>query len=67
MGAVRLVREQNLSIAQAIRDMDLHENLLRKWVNDFTADPTHAFLGHGEMGKYQHFSLSITCINPGLI
>jgi transposase len=51
--AVRLVREQNLSIAQAARDLDLHENVLRKWVKDFTADQTHAFPGHGHQKPEQ--------------
>jgi transposase len=46
--AVRLVREQHLSIVQAARNLDIHENVLRKWVNDFTADPVHAFPGHGQ-------------------
>jgi len=27
--AVRLVREQGISVAQAARDLDLHENVLR--------------------------------------
>jgi transposase-like protein len=30
--AVRLVRERGISVAQAARDLDVHENLLRKWV-----------------------------------
>ena len=28
--AVRLVRERSVSVAQASRDLDVHENLLRK-------------------------------------
>lgn len=47
--AVRLVRERGVTIAQAARDLDLHENVLRKWVNKFAADPGHAFPGHGQM------------------
>jgi predicted DNA-binding protein (UPF0251 family) len=30
--AVRLVRERGVSAAQAARDLDVHESLLRKWV-----------------------------------
>ena len=41
--AVRLVRERGVSIAQASRDLDLHENMLRKWLKDFAADPAQAF------------------------
>ena len=32
--AVRLVRERGVSVAQASRDLDVHENVLRKWVKD---------------------------------
>lgn len=51
--AVRLVRDQNLSIARAARDLDLHENVLRKWVKDFKDDPAHAFPGHGQQKPEQ--------------
>ncbi len=30
--AVKLVRERGVSAAQAARDLDVHENVLRKWV-----------------------------------
>ncbi len=30
--AVRLVRDRGVSAAQAARDLDVHENVLRKWV-----------------------------------
>jgi transposase len=51
--AVRLVRERGVTVAQAARDLDLHENLLRKWVKDFAADPQHAFPGQGQMKPEQ--------------
>ncbi len=37
--AVKLVRERGVSVSQAARDLDLHENVLRKWVlaSTFTA------------------------------
>ena len=47
--AVRLVRERGVSVAQASRDLDLHQNMLRKWVKDFASDPAHAFPGQGQM------------------
>lgn len=47
--AVRLVRERGVTVAQASRDLDVHENLLRKWVKDFDADPRQAFPGQGNM------------------
>jgi transposase-like protein len=30
--AVKLIREGGVSVAQASRDLDVHENVLRKWV-----------------------------------
>jgi len=47
--AVRLVRERGVSVAQAARDLDVHESLLRKWVKQFADDPLEAFPGHGRM------------------
>jgi len=51
--AVKLVRERGVSAAQAARDLDVHENLLRKWVKEFAADPQHAFPGQGVMKPEQ--------------
>ena len=47
--AVRLVRERGVSVAQAARDLDVHENVLRKWVREAASDPQHAFPGQGVM------------------
>lgn len=35
--AVKLVRERGVSVAQASPDLDLHVNMLRKWVRDHEA------------------------------
>jgi transposase len=51
--AVRLVKERGVSVAQAARDLDVHENVLRKWVRDFATDPGQAFPGHGQMKPEQ--------------
>ena len=51
--AVRLVKERGVAVAQASRDLDLHENVLRKWMRDLSADPQHAFPGHGQMKPEQ--------------
>ncbi|MBB4374391.1 hypothetical protein GGD63_007221 [Bradyrhizobium sp. cir1] len=32
--AIKLVRERRMSVAQAGRDLDVHENVLRKWVKE---------------------------------
>ena len=34
---------------QVAEDLDLHENVLRKWVKDYRSDRQHAFPGHGQM------------------
>jgi transposase len=47
--AVRLVKERGVSVAQASRDLDLHENMLRRWMKDLAADPGQAFPGNGQM------------------
>jgi transposase len=37
--AVKLVRERGVSAALAARDLDVHEDVLRKWVREFGPDP----------------------------
>ncbi len=51
--AVNLVRERGATVAQAARDLDVHENVLRKWVRELGKDPKHAFPGHGQMKPEQ--------------
>jgi transposase len=51
--AVKLVRERGVSAAQAARDLDVHQNVLRKWLKEFSADPQHAFPGQGQMKPEQ--------------
>src|SRR5262245_56989992 len=51
--AVKLVRERGIAVKQAARDLTVHENVLRKWVKDFAADPQQAFPGHGQMKPEQ--------------
>lgn len=51
--AIKLVRERGVAVAQAARDLDVHENVLRKWVRDYEADPQQAFPGQGKMKPEQ--------------
>jgi len=51
--AVKLVRERGMAVAQAARGLDLHENVLRKWVREAEADPQSAFPGNGQMKPEQ--------------
>lgn len=46
--AVRLVQDRGVAVAQAGRDLDVHENVLRKWIREAKADAQHAFPGHGQ-------------------
>jgi transposase len=41
--AVKLVLERGVRVAQAARDLDVHENVLRKWVREYGSDPVQAF------------------------
>ena len=51
--AVRLVKDRGVAVAQAARDLDVHENVLRKWVREAKTDPQHAFPGQGQMKPEQ--------------
>jgi transposase len=51
--AVKLVRNRGVSVAQAARDLVIHENLLRKWTRQQAADPESAFPGYGQMKPEQ--------------
>jgi transposase len=45
--AVKLVKERGVTFAQAARDLDVHENVLRKWVCEHGDDPSESFPGKG--------------------
>ena len=51
--AVRLVKDRGVTVAQAARDLDIHENVLRKWIREAMADPQEAFPGKGLMKPEQ--------------
>ena len=51
--AVKLVKERGVSVAQAARDLDVHENVLRNWVREAALDPQQAFSGQGVMKPEQ--------------
>ena len=51
--AVKLVKERGVSVPQAARDLDVHENVLRKWVREAAAAPKEAFPGNGVMRPEQ--------------
>ena len=44
---------EGVSVAQASLDIDVHENVLRKWVREFGSDPKQACPGHGQQKPEQ--------------
>lgn len=50
---MKLVRERGVTVAQAARDLDVHENVLRKWVREYGDDPSQSFPGKGQMKPEQ--------------
>lgn len=34
-----MVKDRGVAVAQAARDLDVHENVLRKWVREAKTDP----------------------------
>jgi len=51
--AVRLVWDRGVSVVQASRDLDIGENVLRRWVKELSADPAQAFPGQGQVKPEQ--------------
>lgn len=47
--AVKLVEERGVSVRQAAQDLDVHENVLRKWGREHREQPEEAFPGNGKM------------------
>ena len=45
--AVRLVTERGDAVAQAARDLDVAESVLRRWMRELSGDPAQAFPGNG--------------------
>ncbi len=45
--AVRLVTDRGVAVAQACRDLDLAESVLRRWLRELTDAPVAAFPGNG--------------------
>jgi transposase len=47
--AVRLVTDRGVAVAQAARDLDVAESVLRRWMRELTATPAVAFPGNGHI------------------
>lgn len=46
--AVKLVTECGVAVALAAKDLDVHENVLHKWVRELREKPQEAFPGNGK-------------------
>lgn len=51
--AVNLITERGVKVAQAARDLGVHQTQLRKWVRDFAGGPEQAFPGNGRQSHEQ--------------
>jgi transposase len=49
--AIKLVTERGVAVAQAAKDLDVHENVLRKWVRELRDEPQEAFPGNGKQNE----------------
>ncbi len=47
--AVKLVRDRGVTAAQTSRDLDVHADVLGKWVRELETDPAPVFPGHGQV------------------
>ena len=45
--AVRLVTDRGVAVAQAARDLDVGESVLRRWMRELTASQPRRFPGTG--------------------
>jgi transposase len=43
--AVRLIKERGVSVIQEARNLEVGENVLRRWAKEVSGDPQHAFPG----------------------
>jgi transposase len=51
--AVRLVIERGVAVAQACRDLDVAESVLRRWMRELAGAPSSAFPGNGQQRAEQ--------------
>jgi transposase len=47
--AVRLVTDRGVAVAQAARDLDVAESVLRRWMRELATAPVAAFSGNGQI------------------
>ncbi len=53
LDAITLVREQNYSIAEASRNLEVTPQILGRWIKEAENDDGHAFRGNGKLTPEQ--------------
>ena len=51
--AVKMVKDRGVAARQVSRDLDINENMLRRWIKELSEDPHEAFPGLGSMKTEQ--------------
>ena len=62
----KMVSERGVSVAQASRDLDVHQTVRRKWVKEVSRPRREAFRGHGQMKPEQQEIQRKRCFPPTL-
>ena len=51
--AIKLVMERGVAVAQACRDLEVAESVLRRWMREMAQAPAIAFPGNGQLRAEQ--------------
>ena len=55
MAAVKLVLEDNISVSEVSKELDIHYNSLYRWISEYEEYGESAFPGHGSaLYSYQY-------------
>jgi len=52
--AVRLVSERGMTVAEAAGDLELHDNVLRRWVRQYRDDLAHSLCSYQYSSNLLH-------------
>lgn len=53
LDAISLVTEQGYTCVEAARSLDIHSNILSRWIREAAEDSEHAFRGNGRLTEEQ--------------
>ncbi len=49
LNTAQMIQEEGKTVAQAARELGLHENTLYRWISEFKQDGAQAFPGSGQL------------------